>query len=120
MSFTKILGIVTRFDLYTIPVRNIWFQATGYSLTELPKVLAAFTEWQNNGAQTDPKSSVLINILKTGCSLGLVYSEPAMYLDAFAPFATIPNGVATIPPTNATVNLLTKILANAFSPASAR
>lgn len=39
-------GIVRRFDMYTIPVRNIWFQATVYPLTELPKVLAAFTEWQ--------------------------------------------------------------------------
>ncbi|RAL61784.1 hypothetical protein DID88_002847 [Monilinia fructigena] len=81
---------------------------------------AAFTEWRNNGAQTDPQSSVLIKILKTGCSLDLVYSEPVTYPATFAPFSTIPNGVVTIPPTNATVNILTKILANAFSPASAR
>ncbi|KAI9642969.1 hypothetical protein NHQ30_008703 [Ciborinia camelliae] len=92
----------------------------GYSLTELPKVLAAFTEWQKNGAQTDPKTSVLINILKTGCSLGLVYSEPATYPDAFAPFAAIPNGIVRVPSTNATVTLLSTILASAFSTASAR
>ncbi|TGO65532.1 hypothetical protein BCON_0002g01180 [Botryotinia convoluta] len=107
-------GIVTRFDMYTIPIRNIWFQATAYSLTELPNILAAFTEWQKNGAQTDPKTSVLINILNTGCSLGLVYSEPATYPDAFAPFAAIPNGIVRVPATNATVSLLSTILGSAF------
>ncbi|KAB8304237.1 hypothetical protein EYC80_003655 [Monilinia laxa] len=45
--------------------------------------------------------------------------QPATYPDTFAPFATIPNGVVTIPPTNATVNTLTKIFLNTFSPASA-
>ncbi|TGO30673.1 hypothetical protein BPAE_0004g01320 [Botrytis paeoniae] len=92
--------------MYTIPIRNICFQATAYSLTEIPNVLAAFTEWQKNGAQTDPKTSVIINILSTGCSLGLVYSEPATYPDAFAPFAAIPNGIVRVPATNATVSLL--------------
>ncbi|TEY25961.1 hypothetical protein BOTCAL_1250g00010 [Botryotinia calthae] len=94
--------------------------ATAYSLTVLPSVLAAFTEWQKNGAQTDPKTSVLNNILSTGCSLGLVYSEPATYPDAFAPLAAIPNGIIRIPATNATVTLLSTILGGAFSTASAR
>ncbi|KAM3065246.1 hypothetical protein ACMFMF_011187 [Clarireedia jacksonii] len=113
-------GIVTRLDLYTIPVRNIWFQATGYALSELPNVLAAFTEWQQNGAQTDTKSSVLLNILNTGISIGLVYAAPATYPEAFAPFAAIPNGVVAVPPTNSTVSVLTSILASSFSTTPAR
>lgn len=68
-----------------------------------------------NGVQTDSKSPVLINILKTGCPLGLVYSEPATYPEAFAPFAAIPNGIVRIPPTNATVTFLSTILGTALA-----
>ncbi|ESZ98116.1 hypothetical protein SBOR_1495 [Sclerotinia borealis F-4128] len=43
-----------------------------------------------------------------------VYSEPATYPDAFAPFAAIPNGIVSVPPMNATVTLLSSILFSAF------
>ncbi|KAF5871815.1 putative fad- protein [Botrytis fragariae] len=45
-----------------------------------------------------------------GCSMGLVYSEPAIYPDAFTPFAAIPNGIVRVPAANATVSLLSTIL----------
>jgi len=114
-------GIVTRFDLYTRPVRNIWFTALAFPLPALPTVLAAFTTWQNEGAQTDSKTSVLLNVLTTGVSLGLIYSEhTTSYPEAFAPFAALQNAHIRVPPTNATLTILTDILANAFSQTPAR
>jgi hypothetical protein len=66
------------------------------------------------------KSSVLLNILNTGISIGLVYAAPATYPEAFAPFAAIPNGIVAVPPTNSTVSILTSILASSFSTTPAR
>lgn len=114
-------GIVTRFDLYTRPVRNVWFTVVAFAPSELPAILAAFTHWQNEGAQTDPRTSVLLNILPTGVSFGLVYSENTQdYPEAFAPFAALENGMVMVPPTNATLNVLSNILASVFSQTPAR
>ncbi|KAL9118079.1 MAG: hypothetical protein Q9187_005380 [Circinaria calcarea] len=43
-------GIVTQFDLYTIPVKNIWYQVEIYTTDQVPALLDAFAQWQENGA----------------------------------------------------------------------
>lgn len=102
-----LIGIVTRFDLYTRPVRNLWITAQAFGASELPAVLAAFTQWQNEGAQTDPKTSVLINILPTSLTIALTYSQnSAVFPEAFAPFENLENGMVLFPPGSCVSNIV--------------
>lgn len=49
-------GIVARFDLSTVPIRDIWYSMSTYAITEVPEILLAFEQWQLRSA--DPKSSI--------------------------------------------------------------
>ncbi|KAL1982410.1 hypothetical protein VTN96DRAFT_1380 [Rasamsonia emersonii] len=112
-------GIVTRFDLFTIPVHEIWYQVGAYTVDQIPAVLDAFVKWQENGA-SDVKSTVIPIIGLEGVTLVLIYSEPATQPAAFAPFYSIPAAVIPVPAQNSTVLGLTTVLASAFSNAPAR
>ncbi|KAL9636811.1 MAG: hypothetical protein Q9204_002111 [Flavoplaca sp. TL-2023a] len=107
-------GIVTRFDLYTIPVRNIWFQVAIYTPDQVPTILDAFAEWQNEGA-SDVKSTVALIIAPEATTVGLIYSAPADQPAAFAPFYSIPAATVAVPANNGTVLSLTNILGTTFS-----
>ncbi|KAF2788459.1 FAD linked oxidase-like protein [Melanomma pulvis-pyrius CBS 109.77] len=107
-------GIVTRFDLYTIPVHDIWYQVGIYATEQVPAILDAFAEWQNTGA-SDLKSTVALIVGLESTTLGLLYSAPADAPKAFAPFYNIPATVVAVPPTNGTVLSLTQILGSTFS-----
>ncbi|KAJ5803991.1 CAZyme family AA7 [Penicillium psychrosexuale] len=50
-------GIVSRYDLNTVPVYEVWAEMRYYSTDQAPAVLDALTEWQLNGA-SDVKSIV--------------------------------------------------------------
>ncbi|KAL8664814.1 MAG: hypothetical protein Q9168_007831 [Polycauliona sp. 1 TL-2023] len=107
-------GIVTRFDLYTIPVRNIWFQVATYTPEQVPVILDAFAEWQVKGA-ADVKSTVALIIAPEVTTVGLIYSAPANNPEAFAPFYSIPPAAVAVPANNGTVLSLTNILGTTFS-----
>ncbi|KAL8981373.1 MAG: hypothetical protein Q9205_003823 [Flavoplaca limonia] len=107
-------GIVTRFDLYTIPVRNIWFQVAIYTPDQVPTILDAFADWQNKGA-SDVKSTVALIIAPEATTVGLIYSAPADQPAAFAPFYSIPAATVAVPANNGTVLSLTNILGTTFS-----
>ncbi|KAL9115567.1 MAG: hypothetical protein Q9187_007280 [Circinaria calcarea] len=107
-------GIVTQFDLYTIPVKNIWYQVEIYTTDQVPALLDAFAQWQENGA-LDVKSTVALIVGLQSTTLGLIYSAPAMKPAAFAPFYDIPAAVVAVPPTNGTVLSLTQILGTTFT-----
>ncbi|KAL8870032.1 MAG: hypothetical protein Q9198_007731 [Flavoplaca austrocitrina] len=107
-------GIVTRFDLYTISVRNIWFQVAIYTPDQVPTILDAFAEWQNEGA-SDVKSTVALIIAPEATTVGLIYSAPADQPAAFAPFYSIPAATVAVPANNGTVLSLTNILGTTFS-----
>ncbi|KAI1392017.1 FAD-binding domain-containing protein [Hypoxylon trugodes] len=108
-------GIVTRYDLYTIPVRDIWYRWDMYAVDQAPAVLDAMVKWQNEGA-SDLKSTVALIIGLDGVVVGLIYSAPANQPSAFAPFHELPTPVAAIvPPLNGTVKTLTDFLSNTFS-----
>ncbi|KAI4226686.1 MAG: hypothetical protein L6R36_002999 [Xanthoria steineri] len=112
-------GIVTRFDLYTIPVRDIWFQVAIYTPDKIPTILAAFAEWQNKGA-SDVKSTVALIIAPEAATVGLIYSAPADKPEAFDPFYSIPPATVAVPANNGTVLSLTNILGTTFSNAPQR
>ncbi|EDN96083.1 hypothetical protein SS1G_12289 [Sclerotinia sclerotiorum 1980 UF-70] len=66
-------------------------------------------------ANADTNSGLFWALKGGGPNFGLVYSEPATYPEAFAPFAAIPNGIVRISPTNATVTFLSTILGTALA-----
>ncbi|KAL8730884.1 MAG: hypothetical protein Q9166_003811 [cf. Caloplaca sp. 2 TL-2023] len=107
-------GIVTRFDVYTIPVKNIWFQVAIYASDQVPVILDAFAEWQEKGA-SDVKSTVALIIGLETITVGLIYSAPANLPKAFDPFYPIPPATVAVPPANGTVLSLTNILGTTFS-----
>ncbi|OTA98694.1 hypothetical protein M426DRAFT_325766 [Hypoxylon sp. CI-4A] len=108
-------GIVTRFDLYTVPVRDIWYRWDMYAVDLAPAVLDAMVKWQNEGS-SDLKSTVALVIGLDSVAVGLIYSAPADQPDVFAPFYDLPPPVAAIvPPFNGTVKTLTDFLGNLFS-----
>ncbi len=108
------LGIVTKFDLYTIPVHNIWYQVTIHTVDQVPAILDAFTEWQQNGA-SDLKSTVALIIGLETVTLGLIYSAPQPQAGVFDPFDGIPAAVTAVPATTGTVLSVTQILGSTFS-----
>ena len=110
---------MTRFDLQTIPVNDIWYQVAIYTTDQAPTILDAFAEWQEKGA-SDLKSTVALIIGLETITLGLIYSAPAEKPAAFAPFYGIPSTAVAVPPTNGTVLTLTEILGTTFSNAPQR
>ncbi|KAL8777895.1 MAG: hypothetical protein Q9213_007662 [Squamulea squamosa] len=107
-------GIVTRFDLYTIPVKNIWFQVAIYAPDQVPAILDALARWQDRGA-SDVKSTVALIIGLEATTVGLIYSAPADKPEAFDPFYSIPPATVAVPAANGTVLGLTNILGTTFS-----
>ncbi|KAF7594710.1 hypothetical protein BBP40_008603 [Aspergillus hancockii] len=107
-------GIVTRFDLYSIPVNNIWYQMGIYQIEQVPSIFEAFAEWQNNSS--DVRATVALIVSLDIVTLGLIYSEPSSQQPTcFAPFSDIPAITYAVPPTNGTVLALTQILGAAAS-----
>ena len=100
--------------MYTIPVKNIWFQVTIYTPDQVPAILEAFAQWQNQGA-SDVKSTVALIVGLEATTVGLIYSAPADKPEAFAPFYSIPPAVVAVAPGNGTVLGLTNILGTTFS-----
>ncbi|KAK6204021.1 hypothetical protein LQW54_008594 [Pestalotiopsis sp. IQ-011] len=109
-------GIVTRYDLNTVPARNIWYQVAIYSVDQAPAILEAFAEWQTSGA-ADVKSTVALIINLDSIILGLLYAEPSeQEPGAFTSFDSLPEPLMfALPATNGTVAGLTDFLGSAFS-----
>ena len=109
-------GIATRFDLYSIPVHDIWYELAAYDLTRADAILDAFATWQVRC--TDPKATVALIVDLTAITVGLIYSEPAQDEPAcFAPFKDIPTLAIPVAGNNGTVLQLTQILGAAAAAA---
>lgn len=91
---------MTRFDLYTVPSRDIWLRFTVHSVDQVDDVFDAFVQWQNDGA-SDTNSTVITGIGLDSIVLGLVYEGPADQPEVFSPFygltalQTLADGVNT-------------------------
>ncbi|KAF1953784.1 FAD-binding domain-containing protein [Byssothecium circinans] len=92
-------GIVTGFDLYTIPVKNIWSQMNIHRVDQGPILLEAFAEWQKSPGN---KGSVAMPVEKP---------------ETFAPFYNIPPLVSAVPSTIGTVDSLSKMSGASAVPA---
>lgn len=109
-------GIVTRFDLYTVPLREIWYAEYLYSPDKAPELLDSMAQWQKEGA-SDLLSSVVFAIGLDVAILLLTYGAAADNPAAFAPFYKIESIQTVAPPTNGTLRSLYDLM-EALTPAS--
>ncbi|PVI02241.1 putative 6-hydroxy-D-nicotine oxidase [Periconia macrospinosa] len=106
-------GIATRFDLQTIPIRNIWFESNLYAPGQAHALLEAFAKYQEI---EDPKASIILSLTPNYGTVGLVYSAPVERPSVFASFYSIPVMQAAIPGTVGTVLQLNNVIASLASP----
>jgi hypothetical protein len=97
------LGIVTRFDLHTIPIKDIWYQLSVHSLDQAPALLDAFAAWQMS---PDDKGSVAMIISLSSIVVGLIYSRPVEKPATFDAFYNITPLVTIVPSSIGTVQKL--------------
>lgn len=100
------LGIVTRYNLRTIPVKNIWYESMVFSIDKATALLDAFATWQSS---SDTKASVALVISLNAIIVGLVYLRSTERPSVFQPFYEIPPLFPAVPPTNGTVLALSQI-----------
>ncbi|KAI0179261.1 hypothetical protein GGR52DRAFT_589004 [Hypoxylon sp. FL1284] len=107
-------GIVTRYDLYTIPTYEVWIEEQIYSTDQAFEVLAAFDQWQLGGA-IDEKSSIALAIALDIISVAFIYSEPLSEPPSvFSPFKSIEPTTVAIPSSNITFARLAESVNSAF------
>ncbi|KAF2753655.1 FAD linked oxidase-like protein [Pseudovirgaria hyperparasitica] len=106
-------GIVTRFDLNTITVRDIWYSIRAYAVESADHVLDTHAAWQMDGGR-DPKATVALVISLDVITLVLVYSEPVQNPPAFAAWDNLSTAAVPVPPTLGTVASLTNTLGGSF------
>ncbi|KAF2477208.1 FAD-binding domain-containing protein [Lindgomyces ingoldianus] len=99
-------GIVTRYDLRTVPIKDIWYQMTVYGPEKAPDLLDAFAAWQGS---PDTKGSVAMIATLSSVIVGLVYIEPIESPKVFQPFYDIPRLATAVPSTIGTVLALSQI-----------
>lgn len=104
-------GIVTNYELYTVPLHQIWYEVLIVSNEQAHAILDAFATWQNTSASSDTKGTVAVVMALQYITLGFVYSEPSSKRPAaFSAFNGITPLTTAVPQTNGTVASLAAIL----------
>ncbi|RYP05144.1 hypothetical protein DL764_003998 [Monosporascus ibericus] len=112
-------GIVTRYDLSTVPVYDLWYAAYLYTPDQALELLDAMAQWQKGGA-SDLRSSVVFSIGLDSALVLMTYSAQAESPAAFGPFYQIKPLTIAIPPTNDTVRSLHDPTSSGFAPTPGR
>ncbi|KAH7371499.1 hypothetical protein BKA66DRAFT_590837 [Pyrenochaeta sp. MPI-SDFR-AT-0127] len=102
-------GIITRFDMKTSPVHNIWYTLFSLDPKDYAKFMPALTQVQAN-MEKDPKANVYMLASKNEVEVALFYAEPASRPDAFAPLLDLTPLEVPVPPTNGTVYKLAQTM----------
>jgi hypothetical protein len=111
-NLTDCLGIVTNFELYTVPLNNIWYKYVVYSASDYKGILTALATVQN-AMESDANAGISLTASPTGFAIIFMYASwspgPAVFapFDKFVPISTL------VPPTNGTVASLAQ---SAISP----
>ncbi|GKZ45812.1 hypothetical protein AbraIFM66951_008506 [Aspergillus brasiliensis] len=98
-------GIVTQFDLETIALPEIWYEASMYSLDKVPDLFDAFATWQQNSSDARSAAALVVNL--DYAVVSLMYTEPVATRPAiFEPFNAISAEEVVVPTSNGTVGTL--------------
>lgn len=73
---TFLTGIITEFELETVPVDRIWFEARIYAPSENRKLLEAVYKYQQ-AAEKDDSASLAFSLSNDHTFVAFVYSKPA-------------------------------------------
>ncbi|KAF2121074.1 hypothetical protein BDV96DRAFT_640484 [Lophiotrema nucula] len=99
-------GIVSRFYLSTVPIKNIWYESNAYAPDQAHAILDAFAKFQE---QDDPKAALIISLRTQVGIVAFVYSAPEEKPKAFDMFYDIPVLAPGVPATLGTVKQLSAI-----------
>ncbi|KAL2190315.1 FAD linked oxidase-like protein [Thermothelomyces heterothallicus CBS 203.75] len=104
-------GIVTSFELYTIPVHDVWVEGLAFSPAQVPDVFEAYAAFQKS-TTSDIKATVSVVVSLDIVLVALLYTEPAANRpQAFSPFDKLTPLSVILPPTNMTVLQFSQISA---------
>ncbi|KAI1413414.1 Glucooligosaccharide oxidase [Hypoxylon sp. FL1857] len=105
-------GIVTRFDVHTIPLNEIWYQLAIYPQEQAFDILDTFAQWQQHEGSSDFKANIILSLGINSHVVGLVYLAPAEQTPtAFSPFSALQPLQLVVPATNGTFATLNKAIA---------
>ncbi|KAI1367949.1 putative 6-hydroxy-D-nicotine oxidase [Xylaria arbuscula] len=91
-------GIVTEFELETVPVDKIWYESRIYGPDESRQLLKAVREYQER-AEEDPRASFAFSLSSNHTIVAFIYSEPVERPAVFSMFYGIPYEKHFIEPT---------------------
>lgn len=86
-------GIVTRFDINTHPVSQIWYASYLFSPNDTSRVIDAIHSF---GISGDTNGAVAVSISQDSAYIGLVYTQPHRP-DVFKAFFDIPHTAVVVP-----------------------
>lgn len=110
---------MTRFDLYTVPIDQIWFEVLSFAPSETEKIMQATVEWQA-AAEEDSKAGLVTNFGRDGNLVGMIYGEPTLRPPIFDQFYAIPS-VATVAPSQTGAFIeLARVFTSANTPPGAK
>ncbi|KAK7753978.1 hypothetical protein SLS62_004077 [Diatrype stigma] len=104
-------GVVTRFDLYTVPVREVWYNVLAYSPDQAPEVIDAFVQYQKGGGSSDVKTTASLIMGIDTVLLLLVYGASQPHQGTFEPFYDVKPYQVIVPAITGTFSSLTDVFA---------
>ncbi|KAI0832152.1 Glucooligosaccharide oxidase [Hypoxylon sp. FL0890] len=105
-------GIVTRYDVFTIPVNEIWYQLAVYSPDQGFDILDRFAQWQLHEGSSDFKANIILSLGTDSHVIGLIYSAPSEQTPtAFTPYSALQPLQVVVPATNGTFASLNEAIA---------
>ncbi|KAI1145859.1 FAD-binding domain-containing protein [Nemania diffusa] len=112
-------GIVTRFDMFTMPVHDVWYEVAIYSTDQASEVFDAFALWQTSD-QFDPKASVTLFMSLDFITVGLLYSASTQRPTVFAPFQNLTPMQVVVPGIDGTLAQVYQMASASISTARLR
>ena len=104
-------GIVTEFELETVPIGQVWYEARVYPPSENRKLLRAVREYQV-AAEYDVHASLAFSLSYSHKFVAFVYSKPNERPAVFDMFYDIPFQLSFIEPSIRTQYSLVKAFAS--------
>jgi len=87
-------GIVTKYELETIPNRAIWFEGFTYDSSQFDALIEASVKYAA-AAENDHNATITIDFSTSSCTIIFVYGQPVERPEVYSAFYDIPS-IATV------------------------
>ena len=95
------IGIVTRFDLYTYPDYRVWYTFKVYNISDISQVMKASVEVQN-AMEDDDRIGFFLSVNAGFFVAGMLYRGWTDFPSVFYAFDSITPMTIAVPETNGT------------------